>query len=223
MARSDRLFEIFQILRDARLHRAQDLASRTGVSLRTIYRDMERLTASGVPVTGTRGTGYRLADLVTLPPLSITPEELEALNLALAIAAQIADSDLRPALDSLTAKIDALLPQSAVPHADAWKFSPSPFADVAHGLAQMPTLRAAIKARQKLRITYTGQGGAVSSRVIRPLQLENWSRVWTLTAWCELRSAHRVFRLDLITSAQALPELFSDEAGKTYADYKSSL
>jgi predicted DNA-binding transcriptional regulator YafY len=47
-----------------------------------------------------------------------------------------------------------------------------------------------------------------------------WSRVWTLTAWCELRQAHRVFRLDLISTAEALPELFTDEDGKTLADYK---
>ena len=55
--------------------------------------------------------------------------------------------------------------------------------------------------------------------MIRPLHLEYWSRIWTLTAWCELRSAHRVFRLDLVNSAEALPELFNDEPGKTLADY----
>ena len=222
MARSDRLFDILQILRDARVHRAQDIAARMGVSLRTLYRDMDRLAASGVPVSGTRGTGYRLADLVSLPPISLSPDELEALNLALAIAAEIAGSDLKPAVDSLTAKLDAALPQSAVPQVDAWKFADAPFADAARGLGQMPTLRAAIKARQKLRITYTAQGGTVTSRVIWPLHLENWGRVWTLVAWCEARAAHRVFRLDLIGAAQALPELFSDEPGTTLADFRGA-
>jgi predicted DNA-binding transcriptional regulator YafY len=220
MSRSDRLFDILQILRDGELHTAQQLADRTGVSLRTLYRDMDRLAGSGVPVAGARGVGYRLPPLTTLPPLTLTAAELEALNLGLAIAAELADPALKSAAGSLADKIDAVLPQTAVNEADAWKFDASPFADAARGFAMMPTLRAAIKARQKLRITYTSKEGAVTSRMIRPLLLEYWSRVWTLTAWCEVRADHRVFRLDLITSAEALPELFTDEPGKTLADYK---
>lgn len=219
MPRSDRLFDILQILRDGQLHTAQMLAERTGVSLRTLYRDMDTLATSGVPVIGTRGTGYHLPPTVTLPPLTLTPAEMEALNLGLAIAGEVADPDLKAAALSLIDKIDAVLPDTAVAEADAWKFAKNPFADSARGLAQMPTLRAAIKARQKLRITYTSKDGAVTSRTIRPLELAYWSRVWTLTAWCEARAAHRVFRLDLINTAEALPELFTEEAGKTLADF----
>ncbi|MGJ8595533.1 helix-turn-helix transcriptional regulator [Sulfitobacter sp.] len=220
MSRADRLFNILQALRDGDLHTAQGLADSAGVSVRTLYRDMETLAASGVPVIGTRGTGYRLPPTVTLPPLTLTPAELEALNLGLAIAAEVADPDLKAAALSLADKIDAVLPETAVAEADAWKFAKNPFADRTRGFAQMPTLRAAIKARQKLRITYTSKDGAVASRTIRPLEMAYWSRVWTLTAWCELRQAHRVFRLDLISTAEALPELFTDEDGKTLADYK---
>ena len=122
-------------------------------------------------------------------------------------------------IDPLADKLDAVLPQTAVAQADAWKFAASAFADSARGLSHIPPLRAAIKARQKLRITYTSREGTVTSRTIRPLHLEYWSRIWTLTAWCEWRSAHRVFRLDLINTAEALPELFNDEPGKALADY----
>ena len=221
MARSDRLFDLLNRLRDGQVHLAQTLADATGVSVRTLYRDMETLRASGVAVTGTRGTGYRLAPRITLPPLSLTEPELEALNLGLAIAAEVADPDLRAAVQSVSEKFDAVLPQTAVAERDAWQFAVSPFANAARGFAQMPTLRAAIRARQKLRITYTGRDGTVTSRTIRPLHLEHLSRIWTLTAWCELRTAHRVFRLDLINSAEALPELFTDEAGKTLADARA--
>ena len=77
MSRADRLFNILQALRDGDLHTAQGLADSAGVSVRTLYRDMETLAASGVPVIGTRGTGYRLPPTVTLPPLTLTPAELE--------------------------------------------------------------------------------------------------------------------------------------------------
>ncbi|MEH6644223.1 helix-turn-helix transcriptional regulator [Sulfitobacter sp.] len=220
MSRSDRLFEILTLLRDGELHTAQALATRLGVSQRTLYRDMEKLVASGVPLTGTRGTGYHLSPAITLPPLTLTPSEMEALDLGLAIAAEVADPEMRVAANSLADKLDAILPQTAVAQADAWKFAASPFADAARGFAQIPTLRAAIKARQKLRITYTSKDGDVTSRTIRPLHLEYWNRIWTLTAWCEWRGAHRVFRLDLINTAEALPELFTDESGTMLADYR---
>ena len=51
-----------------------------------------------------------------------------------------------------------------------------------------------------------------------PLLMEHFGRVWTLTAWCELRTAFRAFRLDLIESAEPLPELFVDEVGKRLDD-----
>jgi len=60
MRRTDRLFELIQILRDGRLHKGADLAERLGVSLRTVYRDMDTLMKSGVPVEGERGVGYAM-------------------------------------------------------------------------------------------------------------------------------------------------------------------
>jgi predicted DNA-binding transcriptional regulator YafY len=83
----------------------------------------------------------------------------------------------------------------------------------------MPALRAAIRARQKLDLVYRGPDGAETRRLIRPLQMEYWGRVWTLTAWCELRNDFRVFRVDRIVSVEARPELFVDEPGKSLADY----
>lgn len=219
MRRTDRLFDIIQILRDGKLHRAQDIAARLEVSTRTIYRDMDTLMASGVPVEGARGVGYMVTEAIALPPLTLTVAELEALNLGMAIVGETADPDLKAAALSLADKIDAVLPTRTIAEADAWKFAVYPFADAARGFAQMPTLRAAIRARQKLRLSYTSKDGQISTRVIRPLHMEYWGRIWTLTAWCELRSAFRVFRVDLITRAEALPELFVDEPGKRYADF----
>lgn len=220
MRRTDRLFEIIQILRDGKLHRAQDIAARLEVSTRTIYRDMDTLAASGVPVEGERGVGYMARQQISLPPLSLTPAELEALNLGMAIVAEAADPDLKAAAQSLAAKVDAVLPEHTIAEADAWKFAVYPFADAARGFAHMPTLRSAIKARQKLRLSYRRIDGTLTQRTIRPLHMEYWGRVWTLTAWCETREDFRVFRVDLIEEAAALPELFVDEPGKRLKDYQ---
>ncbi|UWQ89957.1 YafY family transcriptional regulator [Rhodobacteraceae bacterium M382] len=220
MRRTDRLFDIIQILRDGQLHRAKDIAARLEVSVRTIYRDMDTLVASGVPVEGERGVGYMVREQITLPPLNLTPEELEALNLGMAIVAEAADPDLKSAALSLSDKIDAVLPTQTIAEADAWKFAVYPFADAARGFAHMATLRAAIKSRQKLHLNYRRIDGTLTSRTIRPLHMEYWGRVWTLTAWCESRNDFRVFRVDLIEQADALPELFVDEPGKRLIDYE---
>ena len=210
MRRTDRLFDIIQILRDGKLHRAQDIADRLEVSVRTIYRDMDTLAASGVPVEGERGVGYMVREAVTLPPLNLTPEELEALNLGMAIVAEAADPGLKSAARSLAAKVDAVLPEQTIAEADAWKFAVYPFADAA---------RAAIKSRQTLQLSYRRIDGTLTERIIRPLHMEYWGRVWTLTAWCEARDGFRVFRADLIEACTPLPELFVDEPGKRLQDY----
>ena len=79
MKRDARLYDIVQALRDGRLHTAAELAGRLGVSTRTIWRDMEMLAATGLPVEGERGLGYILRSPLMLPPTMLTPEELEAL------------------------------------------------------------------------------------------------------------------------------------------------
>ncbi len=219
MRRTDRLFDIIQILRDGKLHRAQDIADRLEVSVRTIYRDMDTLVASGVPVEGERGVGYMVREQITLPPLNLTPAELEALNLGMAIVAEAADPDLKAAAETLADKIDAVLPTQVVAEADTWKFAVYPFADAARGLAHMAPIRSAIKSRQKLHLAYRRIDGVLTDRTVRPLHMEYWGRVWTLTAWCELRKGFRVFRVDLIESVHPLPEIFADEPGKRLSDF----
>ncbi len=219
MRRTDRLFELIGLLRDGRLHKAADLAARLDVSQRTIYRDMETLKTSGLPVEGERGVGYMLTAPVTLPPLNLTLVELEALHLGMAVVAEAADEELQRAARSLAAKIDAVVPEDRTAPAEGWGFAVYPFADAARGFAHMPALRAAIRARQKVRMTYLDLKGARSVRTVRPLQMEYWGRVWTLTAWCEARADFRAFRVDRIEALEPLPELFADEPGKTLSDY----
>lgn len=219
MARPDRLIHLIQILRDGRLYRAQDIADRLGVSLRTVYRDMETLAASGIPIEGERGLGYKVTAAITLPPLNLTTTELEALHLGMAVVGEAGDDELQAAARSLSAKIDAALPEDRMAPPTSFGFSIYPFADAAKGFQHMPGLRGAIQARQKVRITYLALDGTRSSRVIRPLKLDYWGRVWTVTVWCETQAAFEELRVDRIEDQRLLPATFVDEAGKTLADF----
>lgn len=113
MKRDARLYDIVQELRDGRLHTAAELARRLGVSTRTIWRDMEILAASGMPVTGERGLGYILRSPLVLPPTMLTPDELDALVEGLRHVGQEGNPKARAAR-SLLYKVATLLPQSGI-------------------------------------------------------------------------------------------------------------
>ncbi|KUF11378.1 helix-turn-helix transcriptional regulator [Pseudoponticoccus marisrubri] len=216
MQRKDRLYALMQRLRDGRLHTAEAMAQDLGVSVRTIYRDMETLAASGVPVEGARGYGYTAQAAVTLPPLNLTQAELEALHLALAALGASAMGEVAEAAQSLSAKIDAVLPEDAGAVPARFGFATDAFSEAARGFVHMPAIRAAIRSHQKLRV-----GLGERSHEIRPLHLDYWGRIWSCVAWSETEGDFLSFRIDRITHLSPLPGLFVDEPGKTLADYRA--
>ena len=215
MTRKDRLFSLIQIIRDGNLYRACDLAAHVGVSLRTLYRDMDTLAASGVPIRGERGVGYQITAAYTLPALNLTKTELEALHLGLAAVGESDDTELANAAKALSSRIDGVLPEDRAA-ASGWSFATYPFADAARGFQYMPKLRQSIRARQKMQISFRGD-----VYKLRPLALDYWGRLWTLAAWSETASEFVTLRIDQIDRVGAMPAAFVDEPGKTLVDYLS--
>ncbi len=214
MRRADRLMTLVQILRDGALHRAGDLAEAVGVSLRTIYRDMETLAASGVPIEGERGVGYHVTAAITLPPLNLTMTELEALHMGLMAVEGGADAELALSAKSLTQKLDAVMPEDRNRAPASVGFAVYPFADAAKGFQLLPQIRQALRTRQKLSITHKDV-----DRTVRPLQLDYWGRLWTCVVWCETKRGFDDIRVDQITALRVLPSLFVDEPEKSLSAY----
>ncbi|UYV37715.1 YafY family transcriptional regulator [Rhodobacteraceae bacterium D3-12] len=210
MPRSDRLFELIQLLRAAPAPRTADsLAAELEVSPRTVYRDMSALQAMRVPVEGAAGLGYVLRRGYDLPPLNFDLEETEALRVGLAMLARTGDSALQRAAARVCSKIDAL-------HGPAdWLFvAPwgAPMDDPARGCISISTYRAAIRDARKLRITYKDTDGAMTERTVRPVVLIYHLNCTMLAAWCELRASFRHFRTDRIYDCTPLDDLFEDQA-----------
>ncbi len=219
MRRTDRLFDLIQILRDGRLHRAADVAARLGVSVRTVWRDMATLTASGLPVEGERGVGYILRAPMTLPPLMLAAAELDALRAGLRLVAAGEEPVLARAARSLAEKIAAVTPAPAGgPEGDIFtpskRRSPRP-------PSHLPLLRQAIKTRERLTISYIEASGLESHSDVRPLHLDLKAKVWTLAVWCERTAAFRRFRLDRLLSVTPTGESFAPEPGRRYADFRA--
>lgn len=218
MRRTDRLFDLIQILRDGRLHRATDLAEKLGVSTRTIWRDMTTLATSGMPIEGERGVGYILRAPFTLPPMILSTVELEAMRAGLRAVAEGPDPTLARAARALAAKIASVTPAPASDEDDLFAF-PGPDAEAA--TAHLPVIRAAIRAHERLTITYIEADGHETHRDIRPLALETAGKVRTLAAFCEGRQAFRSFRLDRIVALTPTGEAFPDEPGRGLADWQA--
>ena len=80
-------------------------------------------------------------------------------------------------------------------------------------------LRDALSEKFKIALSYSDEKSVVSKRIIRPLGLEYWGKVWTLTSWCELRNDFRIFRVDRMKECKLTDAKFRDKKGKTYQDY----
>ena len=222
MRKVDRLFEIIQLLRGKRLRTAEFIAGHLGVSIRTVYRDIQGLIASGVPIEGERGIGYLVRQPIELPPLHFSSLELQTIQLGISMVKAIADQEVAAAAKEVEIKIRDVLPDS---HLN----SPRPplahiyFQSDKKTLQYLPLLRLAIEKKYIAQIKYSSESKKNSVRHIRPLGLEYWGKFWTLTAWCDLREDFRIFRLDRIVKCNLTEQHFKIERGKTYQDYLKQL
>ena len=117
MTRIERGFAILLLLSDGSTLTASTLARRFEVTVRTIYRDIEMLSATGVPVYAERGVhgGYRLLEGFFLPPVSFNRGETVAMLLALALVRGLKVPPFAAALDSAERKLVAALPRHLRP------------------------------------------------------------------------------------------------------------
>jgi predicted DNA-binding transcriptional regulator YafY len=217
--RADRLFEIIQQMRRKAPVRARDLSESLEVSERTIYRDIQDLIASGVPIEGEAGVGYVLKAGFDLPPLMFKEQEIEALVLGARIVESWADAELAEAASDVIAKIEAVIPDRL----RGYMANTALLAPAHHYMEpitfDLARLRQALRAALKVRFRYRDIAGAETERTVRPLSLAYFGPVWLLAAWCELRTDFRTFRLDRIDGFTVLNERFRSEPGKTLHDF----
>ncbi|GIT85034.1 MULTISPECIES: helix-turn-helix transcriptional regulator [Roseobacter] len=211
MARSDRLFEIIQLLRAApRPLTADALAVRLEVSKRTVYRDIATLQARQTPIDGAPGIGYMMRAGYDLPPLNFDADEIDALRVGLAMLVRTGDSGLEAAAKSIHQKVDALHGPADWLQVSPWG---APRDDPSKGCVSIASLRSAIRDARKLKLTYRSGEGTDTIRVIRPLALIYHLECVMVAGWCELRTGFRHFRTDRIYECTVLEDRFAEQSG----------
>ena len=199
MAKSDRLLQLMQCLRTFPAPvKAQALSRELGVSLRTIYRDIDSLRRSGALIDGEAGYGYTLQEDPALPPMMFSRDEMEALVLGLREVEQVADPVLARAAENALSKLKASIParmraefEHAVLYAKRFYCRPEISIDI-------EALRHATRNEQVIEIDYADAEENRTLRKIQPLAIVFFDRSLVVMAWCELREAYRSFRIDRI-------------------------
>jgi predicted DNA-binding transcriptional regulator YafY len=209
MARSDRLFRLLHALRMLPPPvTAARLAQETGVSERTLYRDIESLRMAGALIDGERGYGYRLTEDLAMPPQQFTRIELEALLLGLSQVRQVGDAELGDAAEAAMAKIVGSLPERLQRQAlhsvlQVYRFDEPPEPPI-----DLSLLRKACWDEQAMTIVYSDAEGRQTERGIWPLSIVYLEHRLVVLAWCCLRQDFRKFRVDRIMAIRPIQESF---------------
>ncbi len=200
MSRTERLFDLMQILRKHRYPvSGATLASELGISLRTLYRDIATLQAQGAQIDGEAGLGYILHPGFMLPPLMFSEEEIEALVFGSRwVAERGGDSKLKVAASNALAKIAAVLPSDLRHELDASGLLIGPGELIVASDEELLMIRKAIRSEHKLLMTYVDAQDNETQRTIWPFALGFFDRARMVIAWCELRQDFRHFRMDRI-------------------------
>jgi len=224
MRRADRLFQIVQLLRRSkRPMTAEAIAAELEISRRSVYRDIASLLSQRVPIRGEAGVGYVMEKGFDLPPLMLTPDEIEAIVLGAQWVAGHGDTVLARAALDVRAKIAAVVPERLRPLVlDSGVATPPAWIQRTDTI-DMGNVRASIRTGQKITLEYRDEKGAVTQRVIWPVAVGYTEVTRMLVGWCELRSDFRSFRTDRVVSATFLEERYPDAPATLRAKWRKAL
>ncbi len=209
MDKTERLFAVMDALRRHRRPvTAAQLAEEQGVSVRTLYRDIQTLVGLGAPIDGEAGVGYMLRPGFFLPPLMFSPEELEALVLGARWVQAQPDAGLADAARNALGKIGTASPQDLRDRMRDTGLWPVLKQGAADPMPVLGLVRAAMRSETALHIAYADEGGQQSERDIWPVQLAYYEGKQVIVAWCVMRAAFRHFRTDRVVSAAATERRF---------------
>lgn len=210
MNRFDRITAILIQLQSKKVVKAQDLADRFDISLRTVYRDIRTLEEAGVPLYGEAGVGYSIVDGYRLPPIMFTQEEAMAFLTADKLMEKFTDSSLQKNFSSAMYKVKSVLrgsekdlvenleEQIIVKNRVRNNTPPGNILDV---------LLKAIAEKKNVKMVYRAFGNEDNSeRIIEPIGIFHEHENWYTIGYCHLRDAYRQFRADRIIDIRLTDE-----------------
>ncbi len=211
MDKTERLFAVMDALRRHRRPvTAAALAEEQGVSVRTLYRDIQTLIGLGAPIDGEAGIGYRLRQGFFLPPLMFSAEELEALVLGGRWVETQPDAGLATAARNALGKIATASPDDLRDRMGDTGLWPVRLSGPLEPVPVLGLMRTAMRSERAVALRYGDESGRQTERDIWPVQIAYYEGKQIIAAWCCLRSAFRNFRTDRIMAATATDRRYGE-------------
>ncbi|KAA6439192.1 YafY family transcriptional regulator [Dyadobacter flavalbus] len=216
MNRFDRITAILIQLQSRKIVKAQDLAERFEISLRTVYRDINSLAEAGVPIVGEAGVGYSIMDGYRLPPVMFTKEEARTFITAEKLMEKFTDFSTQSQYQSAMYKIKAVLRSSEKSMVEnlesqiAVRLNSKPFSNQKSNT--LDVLLKSITEKKIARIIYTAiHSDDPMERVIEPVGIYHENSYWYTVAYCHLRQDYRNFRSDRILEIELTENPFENQ------------
>jgi predicted DNA-binding transcriptional regulator YafY len=228
MNRIDRLTAILIQMQTKRIIKAEEIADRFEISLRTVYRDVKALMEAGVPIGSEAGKGYFIVAGYHLPPVMFTQEEGSALLFAGKLVEKMTDNSIRKEFESALLKIKSVLNEAEKDHLENLQGYVE-VKNMPHDQPPFPnhfltTIQKAAVDKEVLRIEYvTNYSEELTTREVEPIGLFFYSNAWHLIAWCRLRSGYRDFRTDRIKSLKCIGVKFDSRNLLSLQEYLATV
>ncbi|MBD2870351.1 helix-turn-helix transcriptional regulator [Paenibacillus arenilitoris] len=208
----ERLMAITILLLNRKRVQAQELANRLEVSLRTVYRDLETLSMSGIPIVSYSGNegGFEIMESFRLDRQMLSFDELHALFTALR-GLQSTQAMKRHNMDRLLEKVGALVSKAEREHmadTDQVAIDLTPWTSGAASGALYEALHSAVQDKKLIRFAYTDGNGEETERRVEPQMLVLKGYTWYLHGYCLKRDDYRLFRFSRIRDLAILPDTF---------------
>ncbi|NOT77030.1 MAG: YafY family transcriptional regulator [Cyclobacteriaceae bacterium] len=228
MNRLDRLTAILVQLQSKKIVKAEEIADRFEISLRTVYRDVKSLMEAGVPIGSEAGTGYFIVDGYHLPPVMFSQEEASAMLLANKLVEKMSDRSIRAAYESALFKIKSVMNDVDKDHLEVLQSSVMVARAQTPDTAEFPNnfltnIQRALVQKEVLAIEYQSNQEELTTREIEPIGIQYYSDHWHLIGWCRLRGGYRDFRADRIRSLNNCDKKFDGRNLVSLQEYLHSL
>ena len=213
MSQLPRLLSILTALKSRRILTAPELANKYDVSIRTIYRDIQKLIESGVPVITLEGRGYTLMDGYTIAPVQFTEKQANALITAYHLVNKSNDSSFVSDFEEALTKIKSVFRSSVLEKSELLNDKIIVFDTRNENISSnaLSELQLAITHFNFVEINYQkADDPNISFRKIEPYAILSTDNKWIMIAWCHLRKNYRAFRIDRIKHFKILSEKFED-------------
>ncbi len=214
MNRIDRVSNILIQLQSKRVVKAQDIASRFEISLRTVYRDIRTLEEAGIPLIGEAGVGYSIMDGYKLPPVMFTLEEATAFLTAEKLVEKLTDASTKTSYTSAMYKVRSVLRNNEKDYLenieDHIQVIDNPYLPKGEENNHIQTILQSISLKNIISINYfANHNQKTTQRDVEPCGIYYQSNKWYLIGFCQLRNDYRNFRIDRISGIKVTDTKFS--------------